>query len=128
MTRLIEFCANLWIYELETPSFVVRAAVIKGEKRAAVFDTLSLPEEAAPLAAVLDGMPFYVVYSHGDYDHAWGTAGLGESHLGVVAHAECLRRARCGECKWLSRASGTACAWFPQTSHSHLVYRSIWAA
>lgn len=92
MTRLKEFCPNLWIYELETPSFVVRAAVIKGEKYAAVWDTMSLPDEAAPLVDILDGQPYYVVYSHGDYDHAWGTAGLGEDHLGVIAHAECLRR------------------------------------
>ncbi|MCY3574729.1 MAG: MBL fold metallo-hydrolase [Chloroflexi bacterium] len=92
MTRLQEFCANLWIYELETPSFVVRAAVVLGEERAVVWDTLSLPEEAAPLVDVLDGKPYYVVYSHGDYDHAWGTAGLGEKRLAVVAHAECLRR------------------------------------
>lgn len=94
MTRLTEFCPNLWIYELETPDFVVRAAVIKGEQRAVVWDTMSLPDEAAPLADALDGQPYYVVYSHGDYDHAWGTAGLGEGGLGVIAHAECLRRFR----------------------------------
>lgn len=92
MPRLEEFRPNLWIYELEAPPVAVRAAVVKGEKRAVVWDTLTRPEEAAPLADAIDGKPYYAVYSHGDYDHAWGTAGLGNGRLGVVAHAECLRR------------------------------------
>ena len=75
MKNFVPICG---LYELEAPPFVVRAAVVKGEKRAVVWDTLTLPEEAAPLADVIGGKPYYAVYSHGDYDHAWGTAGLGE--------------------------------------------------
>ena len=92
MTQLKELRPNLWLYEITSPPFVVRSAVVKGEKRAAVWDTLTLPSEAAPLAQVLDGTPYYAIYSHGDWDHAWGTAGLGAGRLGVVGHAECLRR------------------------------------
>lgn len=92
MPRLEEFRPNLWICELEAPPLMVRAAVVKGAKRAVVWDSLTLPDESAPLADAIGGKPYFVVYSHGDYDHAWGTAGLGDGRLGVVAHSECLRR------------------------------------
>jgi len=92
MPQLKEIRPNLWIYELTAPPFVVRAVVVKGEKYVAVWDTLTLPGEAAPLAQVISGMPYYVVYSHGDWDHAWGTAGLDDGRLGVIGHVECLRR------------------------------------
>lgn len=92
MPQLREIRSNLWIYELTAPPFVVRAVVVLGEKYAAVWDTLTLPREAAPLAQVIGDMPYYVVYSHGDWDHAWGTAGLGGGRLGAVGHEECRRR------------------------------------
>ena len=92
MPQLEEIRPNLWICEMIDPPHVVRAIVAKGEKRAAVWDTFGLPGEAASLVDVISGMPYYVVYSHGDWDHAWGTAGLGGGRLGVIGHVECLRR------------------------------------
>lgn len=92
MPQLQEIRPNLWICELTAPPVAVRSVLVKGDKYAVVWDTLTLPEEAAPLARVIGDMPYYVVYSHGDWDHAWGTAGLGEGRLGVIGHAECLRR------------------------------------
>ncbi len=92
MPHLKEIRPNLWIYELTAPPVAVRSVVVKGDKYAVVWDTLTLPEAAEPLARVIGDMPYYVVYSHGDWDHAWGTAGLGAERLGVVGHAECLRR------------------------------------
>ena len=92
MPKLREIRPNLWIYDIATPSFSVRAAVVKGGERAVVWDTMTLPSEAAPLAEAIAGMPYYAVYSHGDWDHAWGTSGLGDGRLGVIAHEECRRR------------------------------------
>ena len=92
MPPLYEVRPNLWIYELTAPGIVVRAAVVTGEKRAVVWDTLTLPSEAAPLAQAIGGKSYYVVYSHADWDHAWGTAGIGGDRLAVIGHDECLRR------------------------------------
>lgn len=91
MPQLQEIRPNLWLFEVSSP-IQARAALIKGEERAVVWDTLTKPDAAAPLAAALEGMPYFVIYSHGDWDHVWGTAAFTEGRLAVVSHADCLRR------------------------------------
>lgn len=92
MPRLQEIRPNLRIIELKAPPIEARAILVKGAKRAVVWDTLTKPGDMAPFVDAIGGMPYYVVYSHGDWDHIWGAAGLGAGCLGVIGHEECLRR------------------------------------
>jgi hypothetical protein len=41
---------------------------------------------------VTGDLPVSVVYSHGDWDHVWGTGGIGRRWEEVVAHEECGSR------------------------------------
>ena len=92
MPRLKELRPNLWTCEISSAAALLRAAVVLGEERAVVWDSLTKPGETGPLLEALGGKPYFLVYSHGDWDHIWGTAGLADGRLGVVGHAECLRR------------------------------------
>jgi glyoxylase-like metal-dependent hydrolase (beta-lactamase superfamily II) len=56
--------------------FDVRSAVLVGSERAVVWDTLAHPSQMAPVAGLVGDLPVTVVYSHADWDHAWGTGGL----------------------------------------------------
>ena len=40
----------------------------------------------------LAGRRLVVVYSHADWDHVWGTAGLTYRDATIVGHARCLER------------------------------------
>jgi glyoxylase-like metal-dependent hydrolase (beta-lactamase superfamily II) len=73
--------------------FDVRAAVLVGDARAVVFDSLAHPTQMADVAALVGGRPVTVVYSHADWDHAWGTGGL-ERVDEVVAHEAAAHRFR----------------------------------
>jgi glyoxylase-like metal-dependent hydrolase (beta-lactamase superfamily II) len=97
--------AGLHLLETEVEDFDVRAAVLVGAERAVVWDTLAHPSqmegvrdlvvataaEAGRSAAA--PLPLTVVYSHADWDHAWGTCALGDVE-DVVAHAWAGRRFR----------------------------------
>jgi glyoxylase-like metal-dependent hydrolase (beta-lactamase superfamily II) len=67
---------GLHLLETEVEDFDVRAVVLVGDARAAVWDTLAHPDQMAEVSALVDGRPVTVVYSHADWDHAWGTGGL----------------------------------------------------
>lgn len=71
--------------------FDVRAAVLLGNTGAVVWDTLAHPAQMAPVSDLVGGRSTTVVYSHADWDHAWGTSGLGRVEQ-VVAHEAALRR------------------------------------
>ncbi len=59
-----------------------------------MWDSLTRPADMAPANEVLSGMPYFLVYSHGDWDHVWGTAGLAGQCLAIAAHSSCLSRFR----------------------------------
>jgi len=43
---------------------------------------------------LIEGIPFMVIYSHGDWDHVWGTAGLSWRWSEIVAQDACRQRFR----------------------------------
>lgn len=69
----------------------MRAAVLVGEERAVVLDTLAHPTHMAGVLDLVDGRPFTVVYSHADWDHAWGTCALGDVNDVVAQDAAAQR-------------------------------------
>lgn len=94
MTNLIEYQPGLWLTELELDEavgFDVRGAVIAGSRRIVVWDSLSHPRDMEPVTrTIIKDQPVTVVYSHADWDHAWGTVGL--PYQDIIAHQICLER------------------------------------
>lgn len=91
MSALIPHRPGLWLTELHLQEFDVRGAVIAGAERSVVWDTLSHPRDMAAVASLLSRHPYDVIYSHADWDHCWGTAGLSERRS-VIGHAHCRQR------------------------------------
>jgi glyoxylase-like metal-dependent hydrolase (beta-lactamase superfamily II) len=83
---------GLWVVESSVEGFDVRGVVVAGRERAVVFDTLARPRDMVGVAELLPGLPLNVVYSHGDWDHVWGTAGLGRPPGEILAQERCLSR------------------------------------
>ena len=83
---------GLWVVETAVEDFEVRGAVVAGAERMVVFDTLVRPEDMIGVAELAQDLPLSVVYSHGDWDHVWGTEGLSRPLGEVLAHASCLPR------------------------------------
>ncbi|HSG09831.1 MAG TPA: MBL fold metallo-hydrolase [Longimicrobiales bacterium] len=73
--------------------FDVRAVVLVGDTRAVLWDTLAHPGHMAAVEALVGALPVTVVYSHADWDHAWGTCGLDRVDE-VVAHEFAAHRFR----------------------------------
>lgn len=92
MGQANEILPNLWLYDAAAGDISVRGAVVVGERQAVVWDTLTHPRDIAALSAILEDKPFYVVYSHADWDHCWGTSGFRRPPLGVIGHEACRRR------------------------------------
>ena len=86
---------NLWLTELNLDDFDVRGAVIVGENRVMVWDTLSHPRDMHPVRLLAGDKPIDVVYSHADWDHCWGTAGLYAD--AIIGHEACAKRFQNGE-------------------------------
>lgn len=72
--------------------FHVRGAVVAGSRRAVVWDTLARPAHMGGVAELARDLPLTVVYTHGDWDHVWGTAGLTRPWAEILAHEACGAR------------------------------------
>lgn len=95
MTELIAARPQLGLTQLHLDIFDVRGAVIIGERAALVWDTLSHPRDMEPVRDLIGDKPTYVVYSHADWDHCWGTSAL---HPEIVfGHYVCGVRFSSGE-------------------------------
>jgi glyoxylase-like metal-dependent hydrolase (beta-lactamase superfamily II) len=95
MTTIQEIRPGAWLTELVLDSFAVRGAVLVGESRVVVWDTLSHPRDMDSIAEIAGNKAIYVVYSHADWDHCWGTAGLNTEV--IIGHPECAARFATGE-------------------------------
>lgn len=70
----------------------VRAALLLGQHRSAVVDTMLCPEDMAPLLTLLarHGRPVVVVNTHADWDHVWGNAAFPAAS--IAGHIVCRER------------------------------------
>jgi glyoxylase-like metal-dependent hydrolase (beta-lactamase superfamily II) len=98
---------GLHLLEAEVEDFDVRAALLIGQDRAVMWDTLAHPAQMEGVVGFLarlrggagagdeprTSFPLTVVYSHSDWDHAWGTCALGDAEA-VVAHTHAAERFR----------------------------------
>lgn len=90
--RLTEVMPGLWTAEVQLPDFAVRSAALLGRERMLVFDTLLRPSDMLAFAELAEGRAVVTVYSHADWDHIWGTAGLPGRGGEVVGHVTCAHR------------------------------------
>ena len=93
--KVSELRPGLWLTELILDDFDVRGAVIVGQNRVMVWDTLSHPRDMQPVMKLAADKPIDVVYSHADWDHCWGTAGL-KTDI-IIGHERCAERFRNGD-------------------------------
>ena len=92
--RVAEILPRVWTAEVVLPEFAVRSVALLGRGRMLVFDTLPRPSDMRPFADLAGDREIVTVYSHADWDHIWGTAGLPDRGGTVVAHAACAERFR----------------------------------
>jgi glyoxylase-like metal-dependent hydrolase (beta-lactamase superfamily II) len=92
VSRLVPLRPGLWLVETLVEDFEVRSAVVRGRNRVVIWDTLARPADMGGVAGTAGDLPVSVVYSHGDWDHVWGTGGIGRRWEEVVAHEECGSR------------------------------------
>ena len=78
--------------DADLEEFRVRGAVLVGADRMVVWDTLARPEDMVGVGELAPHLPISVVYSHGDWDHVWGTGGLSRTPDEIIAHHDCLHR------------------------------------
>lgn len=83
---------GLWLTSVALDDFTVRGALIVGDERAIVWDSLSHPQDMRPLHDLADERFFGTVYSHADWDHVWGTAGLPNNGGLIIGHDLCRQR------------------------------------
>jgi glyoxylase-like metal-dependent hydrolase (beta-lactamase superfamily II) len=84
--------AGVWVTRVTLADYDVRGALILGEDRAVVWDTLSHPRDMRPYLPLIGSRELVIVYSHADWDHIWGTGGLPYAAATIVAHDDCRRR------------------------------------
>ncbi|MCU0493540.1 MAG: MBL fold metallo-hydrolase [Chloroflexaceae bacterium] len=88
---LTQFRPGLYLPEVPLDGAVtVRGALILGDSRAVVWDTLTRPVDMQPLLPLIGELPLTVVYSHADWDHVWGTAAL--PYEEIIGHSLCAAR------------------------------------
>lgn len=84
----------LWVQELDLGIFDVRGSLILGQERAVIWDSLSHPRDMQPYLPLIGDRQITVIYSHADWDHVWGTAGLPQLPVTIISHTNCAHRFR----------------------------------
>lgn len=92
MPRVSELLDGVWTAEVPLGDIEARSVLVLGERRALVFDTLLHPGDMAPFSELIGDREPITLYSHADWDHVWGTAGLPERGGVVIGHAACAER------------------------------------
>lgn len=90
---LVQLQDGIYLAERLLPDGIdVRAALVLGQRRAVVIDTLTCPEDMAGFLALIGthGRPCVVVNTHSHWDHTWGNAAF--PGLPIVGHRLCRER------------------------------------
>ncbi len=84
--------ANIWVNEVALDGYNVRAILVCDDRQAVVWDTLSHPQDMDCFLPLIGDRELTIIYSHGDWDHIWGTAALPHHRARVIGHNHCLDR------------------------------------
>lgn len=83
---------QVWLTEVALDGYGVRGAMIRGEEGVLLLDTLSHPRDMTPLLPLVRDRGLTIVYTHGDWDHIWGTRELAWEDARIIGHDACLER------------------------------------
>ena len=83
---------GVWVTEVPLREYDVRGVLVLGERLAFVWDTLSHPRDMAAWLPLVGDRSLTIAYSHADWDHVWGTAGLPHRQAVIIGHRLCLAR------------------------------------
>lgn len=83
---------DIWLTDVTLRDFDVRGALVRGSERAVVWDTLSHPRDMMCFRPLVEDGALVIVYSHADWDHVWGTAGLPYERALIVGHEASVAR------------------------------------
>jgi len=86
---MIALQPDIWLTQVTLDDFDVRGALILGGTRVVVWDTLSHPRDMRLFEPLIGDRDIVIVYSHADWDHIWGTAGLPHDRARIIGHAGC---------------------------------------
>jgi glyoxylase-like metal-dependent hydrolase (beta-lactamase superfamily II) len=92
MNTPISIADGVFATEVALGEYDVRGVLLVDDGRAAVWDTLSHPRDMAGWRPLIGGRDVVVVYSHADWDHIWGTAGLALERAVLMGHRTCQAR------------------------------------
>ena len=77
---------DVLVHRVVLDEYDVRGALVLGANSALVWDTLAQPRDMQPWLPLIGERSLTIVYSHADWDHIWGTAGLPYAAARIVAH------------------------------------------
>ena len=77
---------NIWSTRVALGEYDVRGALVLGDRTALVWDTLARPRDMRTYLPFIGSRELVIVYSHADWDHIWGTAGLPHAGVRIIAH------------------------------------------
>ena len=83
---------NIWSTRVVLGEYDVRGTLVLGERIALVWDTLAHPRDMRTYLPFIGRRELVIVYSHADWDHIWGTAGLPYTGARIVGHQHCRER------------------------------------
>ena len=86
---MIALQPDIWLTQVTLDDYDVRGALMLGAARVVVWDTLSHPRDTRPFEPLIGDRDVVIVYSHADWDHIWGTAGLAHDRARIIGHARC---------------------------------------
>jgi glyoxylase-like metal-dependent hydrolase (beta-lactamase superfamily II) len=92
MTTIHSLQSRIWYTDVALGEYDVRGALIVGDERAFVWDTLSHPRDMRGYLPLIGDRELVIAYSHADWDHVWGTAGLPHLGAAILGHSACLAR------------------------------------
>jgi len=92
MTNIRTLESGISLPEVTLEDYGVRGALIVTDTCAVVWDTLARPSDMRPLVPLIGDRDLIIVYSHADWDHIWGTAGLPYGGARIVGHQRCRER------------------------------------
>ncbi|WP_291326387.1 MBL fold metallo-hydrolase [Desulfovibrio sp. UCD-KL4C] len=89
---LNRFDDEIYFKTVQLEDYDVRGALILGTEKAVIFDTLSRPHDMRDYEKLIGNRELSIIYSHADWDHIWGTAGVNRPIKSIIAHRLCLKR------------------------------------
>ncbi|SMF04574.1 MBL fold metallo-hydrolase [Desulfovibrio gilichinskyi] len=92
LNLLNRFDDEIYFKIVQLEGYAVRGALILGTEKAVIFDTLSRPYDMVEYEKIIGNRELSIIYSHADWDHIWGTAGVTRPIKSIIAHRLCFKR------------------------------------